>query len=374
MTTSGRIITCDVVSINNTQNRVSIINIYAPNIECPEFFQEIEQYLIKANSHKMLVGDFNLTLQPEFDRQETIERHPKAVDRLKNIMIDWNLVDLWRIRNPGSKYFTWYRTKPKYIASRIDYMLISEGLTTLTENITHLTGIRTDHSCVFASVKIDYNSRGPGYWKLNTSLIENEQYIHQTKELINDKLTEYGHLPIIEKWELTKQKVAEHSKQFAKAVKNKRNLLIADISEELADLEEKIAEVPDHIKIKRIECLNKQLNDQVAEETRSLMFPSKAKWYYLGEKGSKYFLSLEKMRYNARTCSAVMLENGSVTNDPDQILMKQQQFYADLYSEKQNMPFNLINDSNVKLTDNARDMLDRPIEIRENPTSYQVNE
>ena len=130
---SGRIISCNIRSINSSQNKISIINIYAPNDDSPSFFTEVELFVRKAQSHKIVVGDFNLTLCPDLDRINSIERHPNSVKKIKTIMTEWDLVDLWRIRNPGVKRFTWDKSKPTFIASRIDNTLVSEGLTTLVE-------------------------------------------------------------------------------------------------------------------------------------------------------------------------------------------------------------------------------------------------
>ena len=40
------------------------------------------------------------------------------------------------------------------------------------------------------------------------------------------------------------------------------------------------------------------------------MFRSKVKWYEEGEKNTKYFYSLEKARYNAKTCYKIIDELG----------------------------------------------------------------
>ena len=145
-----------------------------------------------AVSHKIVLGDFNLTLNPEMDRHNTIERHPSAVKKLKSIMREWGLLDLWRVRNPHAKRFTWDRNKPKYVASRIDNILVSEGVSTLVENITHINGIRTDHSAVFCTVRMDQNDRGPGYWKLNCQLLTNKNFVDRAKCLFKTLNTEYA--------------------------------------------------------------------------------------------------------------------------------------------------------------------------------------
>ena len=48
-----------------------------------------------------------------------------------------------------------------------------------------LPSIKSDHSAILLELEeIKENNRGPGYWKLNTALLVNEEI----KKMINDKL------------------------------------------------------------------------------------------------------------------------------------------------------------------------------------------
>ena len=47
----------------------------------------------------------------------------------------YDLVDVWRIRNPNKRNFTWRQKKP-LIQRRLDYWLISDGLQDFTEEST----------------------------------------------------------------------------------------------------------------------------------------------------------------------------------------------------------------------------------------------
>ena len=362
---SGRLVSCDLINVNNVQNKISIINIYAPNNDDPLFFEQLEKVIADGQSHKMVVGDFNLTLRPDIDRYNSVERHTKSVSKLQAIMNEWNLTDLWRVRNPTVRMYTWSRTQPNYTASRIDNILVTEGLTTMVENTTHLTGIRSDHTAVFCSVRIEQNIRGAGFWKMNTSLLTNTQFVIQMRQLIKNKIEEYEHLESPETWELLKVKIREFAQEFAKKNVEERKAKIADISEELSDLEQKVAEIPDHIKIKRMEFLRKELHELIEENTKSIIFRSKSKWYHLGEKGTKYFLNLEKSRFNARTCNAILKEDGNEITNHEQILKEQKAFYQKLYSKEEIAPFELINDQNIKISHDYKLTLDRPIEMNE---------
>ena len=41
---------------------------------------------------------------------------------------EMSLVDIWRVRNPDQIMYSWMRNRPRYIASRIDYALVTQGL------------------------------------------------------------------------------------------------------------------------------------------------------------------------------------------------------------------------------------------------------
>ena len=63
---NGRYIVLDI-SINNAQ--FTLINLYAPNIDSPDFFVEIfRQADLLANKELMIAADFNLVMNAQCDR------------------------------------------------------------------------------------------------------------------------------------------------------------------------------------------------------------------------------------------------------------------------------------------------------------------
>ena len=60
--------------------------------------------------------------------------------------------------------------------------------------VTHtdiLAGFKTDHSMVTIQVALHTNSRGPGFWKLNTSFLSETEYINQIRTAIKGVKDEY---------------------------------------------------------------------------------------------------------------------------------------------------------------------------------------
>ena len=94
------------------------------------------------------------------------------------------MLDVWRNMNtePG---FTWCDGEdvPK---SRIDYIFISREFAYIPCNIItrivpgkHSNNSRmSDHRCIKLTLNTCGNIRGPGYWKFNTSLLQNTDFVN----------------------------------------------------------------------------------------------------------------------------------------------------------------------------------------------------
>ena len=90
-----------------------MINIYAPNKDkyIIDFFNNLLLTLWKENI--ILGGDFNCLLNTTFDKKGGILTPRKSVVASINHMQDeLDLVDIWRIKNPDTKSFTWSQNSP----------------------------------------------------------------------------------------------------------------------------------------------------------------------------------------------------------------------------------------------------------------------
>ena len=87
----------------------------------------------------------------------------ESVKFLEDIMMENDLVDIWRIRNPDSKKFTW-RQKSPIIQRRLDYWLISNTLQKDVVKIDILSAIKTDHLAITLEIdSLDDQPRGPSF-------------------------------------------------------------------------------------------------------------------------------------------------------------------------------------------------------------------
>ena len=167
------------VSLNGL--KLTLANIYAPNTDSPEFFittfKEIHRF---SPDHLVIAGDLNLALNSRLDRFGCLTNNEKASTWLNNhIMEKENFVDVWRWMKPDENGYTWHKLNPKPKFSRLDYVLVTEGFLQFIKNIEVLPEYKTDHSAVMLTANFGESKRGPGYWKLNNSLLRDPDYVEK---------------------------------------------------------------------------------------------------------------------------------------------------------------------------------------------------
>ena len=93
---------------------ILLINIYGPNLDCPQFYSDINDIICASTSDfYILCGDFNLV--QEFDLDCLNYRNlnnPRARDKLLELKNTHNLKDPRIIYNPQVRKFTWFKKNP----------------------------------------------------------------------------------------------------------------------------------------------------------------------------------------------------------------------------------------------------------------------
>ena len=216
----GRFIICDI----KTNGRLfTLATIYAPNDD--EFFESFFSHLRDFHCVDIVFGgDFNLVLNLEKDKKGGLAKtHTKAVTVIHDQATKFDLVHVLRISNHDTLRYTWRRRKPEFHC-RLDFFLVSQSLMC---NVTHTdisAGFKTDISMVTIQVALHTNSRGPRFWKLNTSFLSETEYVNQIKTTIEGVKDEYQNEKSVNAsllWEMIKLKVREQSLRYAKTKKTK---------------------------------------------------------------------------------------------------------------------------------------------------------
>ena len=87
-----------VVCIKTNNVDITLVNVYGPNRDSPEFYSKIQTLILeKGYSNIIWGGDWNLVLDPikDYDNYKHVN-NPKSKEKVNEITIKLNLVDIWR--------------------------------------------------------------------------------------------------------------------------------------------------------------------------------------------------------------------------------------------------------------------------------------
>ena len=332
----GRILSIDFKVDSNIYN---VTNVYAPNQNNISFFNNLNHILEDKSEKKIVIGDFNVTFDTELDRLNTPNNNDRNKEYLRNLMNEYLLEDIWRVRNPEKRHYTWLKRSNMnnpIKASRLDYALTSKGLD--IENTTHVWAPDTDHRSVFLSVRNSDKTRGSGYWKMNTQLLNSKDFVDFMNKKISLDISSTSSMNPIEKWGYLKKAMIKNIQTYSRKKGSERKLIISQLAERVEELESNIP-LPKHLEdiLFHSKC---ELDALLKEDIQRVIFRSKAKWYQEGEKNSKYFYALEKARYNAKTCEVLIDEKtGQEISNEKEIMKLQFQFYEQLYKSDDGILF-----------------------------------
>ena len=209
---------------------LTIVNIYAPNKDSPDFFIKLFEDIDKLDTTNIIIaGDFNLTLNTDMDRYKSSSNNDRSARLLSQFMEDNEYCDVWRCLHPERKNFTWRKTSQAgTIASRIDMIIIQQSILSWVEECEIFAGCESDHSAVFITLNIPVNQCGPGVWRLNNKILEDEQFCGDIRDLI--KIPELAAISdSVKKWEYFKYKCAEIAKRRSRTIANDNRILLENL-------------------------------------------------------------------------------------------------------------------------------------------------
>ena len=345
----GNYIILDITIFNQ---RLTLINIYAPNTDCPNFIQIIDNYIDRLNNDMfILCGDFNCILDPilDCDNYKHIN-NPKARDKVIEMINTKNMIDPFREMYPDLKRFTWRKKNPLKQA-RLDYFLISENVMQRVKNSFIDMAYRSDHSMITLVINLNDIECGKSYWKHNNSLLTDKEYLNIINKHIAAIKKQYA-VPVYNSeqienipdseiqftindqlfLEVLLMELRGQSISYASFKHKERNKVEQTLIENIRSIENNLEEN----KIENLENLKTQLNDIWHEKLKGHVIRSRAKHIDQGEKPTKYFCGLEQHNYISKTISKIEKEDGSLVTDQKEILKETESFYKCLYSKKNN--------------------------------------
>lgn len=161
-------------------------SLYAPTRDKPQdqirFLNELERKLESlSQSNIILGGDFNCCANRNLDRNQPppiSNSSNQYRNRIKSLLDDKDLCDIWRLRHPDTRAFTFRQAS---YASRLDYLFIPEYLSGMVAKTYIHPSPHLDHSLLTVDIRQQHTRRGPGLWSFDVSLLSDADFTAQMR-------------------------------------------------------------------------------------------------------------------------------------------------------------------------------------------------
>ena len=286
--------------------------------------------------------------------------------------LSFDLIDIWRVRYPDVKHFSWRQKKP-VVHRRLDFWLISSSIQEDIEGTDIIPAIRSDHSAITLSFNgIEEHQPGPSFWKFNASLLEDETYVSLIKDKYNSWIEEgkdFEDPRVL--WDFIKYKIRQETITYSKIKARKRREKLLNLEKNMKDCQSACDLDPSLKNLNDLETLQTEYDQHYEFIAQGQIIRSRANWYEQGEKSNKYFLRLENSRKKKSCIRKLNLENDNYTSDAKEILNEIHSFYANLYDKKDDYFYEESIDSFLDkvntsiLTNEHRDSLEKQLTMSE---------
>ena len=343
-----------MVHINTMKLDILLINLYGPNRDDPHFYVTLNNKINQLKIPNLIIaGDWNLVLDPvkDYDNYKKTDHNVKAREKVDELIEDYCLVDIWRELNPEMRRFTWRRVNPLQ-QSRLDFFLMSENICNHTVDAEIQPGYRTDHSLITLNMNFGDNCKKKSFWKLNSSLLKDYNYVTEINGLIEKIIEQYAILPYNREnlstlstkdiqYVISDQLFLEvllmeiRSKTISYATMKKKKMLQQEVQLEndIRCIENKTTKNENDLDEL------KEKNDTLVKirqlKMEGVLLRSRARWVSDGEKVTKYFCGLEKRNYVSKQMTKLVKTNGVTVTETKDIIEETKQFYSSLYEKKQ---------------------------------------
>ena len=293
---------------DEVESPFQVLNVYGPNQKRPgeEFFASLPPF-VDPTLPTILCGDFNAVVDPYRNR---FGCNPASLwaynwpSSLSSFVDRHDLVDIWRRHHPEERCYTWCRADGSQ-ASRLDMFWLSSSFVEYVAQVDIFPFFRSDHSYVY--LKLAFPSlpdRGPGVWKLNTSILQDEALSADVREFWLSWQKEKATFPSLAVWwDAGKARLKSLLRQYSRNKAMSRRDRVRSLEAELLQLHSREAsgEQVSHL-IKDVET---QLEVEHLHRAEGARICAREQWAEEGETSSAYFLRQEKTRARRRLFTGI---------------------------------------------------------------------
>ena len=325
------------------KHEIVLVNLHSPcahNQDKIEFYNEIkieiDKLLTKYDEAKVIImGDYNTT----FDDSERIgncrsKSEKNVAKKIASAMGNLHLRDCWE--GCTNSTMTWRHGNKM---SRLDRIQWSNDLDCkLLKLESDWTYTQSDHSAVIAKLGEVKKRNRDKIVRIDTFFMNNVLLKHKFITELNLKMGQLSETNMNphQKLEYLKMSIRSTAIEISSNFKKERDKEIENLRRDIMFWQSSFENAVDEpfkefavLKLDEAICKRDKLLDDIGEFICNRL---KTKWYQEGEKGTKYFLNMQKSKGNKTELRSLLIDNQE-TDDPTEIDKLVEDFYKALYEK-----------------------------------------
>ena len=325
-----------VVTGHIYSHHVTLVNVYGPNSDDPDFFRKVFNLLPSlSDTHVIISGDFNCVLDDFMDRSAQTNLVPSAASTtLNTLMLSTHLVDIWRLQHPTHRDYSFFSQRHKSF-SRIDYFLLDSNLISNVISTSYHNILISDHSPI--SLVLDLNHKKQHFsWRLRPSLFSDSSFSEFISARISDFLETNDNLEVTDStlWEAFKAVIRGHIISFENSRRKEKKKRLLEIEKDLTQLETAYKSSANSVTLQNILKLRYEYNDILSAQVQDQLFKLKQKQFELGDKPQKLLARQLRGLQASRAIHKIKSKSGDIITDPSNINKRFREYYQQLYTSK----------------------------------------
>ena len=336
------------------------------------------------------MGDFNEILKRDetsFKGDEAYwnrRMHKGAIKQIEKLIKEKSLIDPHKCFVQKIKFTHTHHSQIKVnncklqIRSRLDRIYLTKYLARKIINYRIIPTHFSDHDTV--AIKLTFGNLlkwGKGNWKLNASLLKDEEFNNRIKAAIDthflNKLDDQHET--FQEWDNLKETMKKIA--IARSIEINKAMILEKVRLEnlMLETQEKIDNnVNTNINQSRLKMVKQQLKEMEDDKLEGIKIRSRIDMYENDERPTAYFFNKEKQRTEAKQINCLLDRYDNEQTEPDKIIEIVHDYYTDLYKSEgidmrqANENINHIVDT---LTEEEADELDKYISEKEIETALK---
>ena len=329
---NGRFVLCEF-RFHNKLFRV--VSLYAPNRNpARDQFLDLVPSWVDPTVPTVVCGDFNTVWDRSLDRagSATADTSRESSDTLSWLFDECCVVDIWRYLHPSSSGYTWMHPDGS-VSSRIDLVGCPFVWVPSVSSCAIVPCPFSDHCAVLFCVNVpDVVPPGPGVWKLNTSILEEEAYVSLVEDFWSRWRNRKDRFSSLAKWwEAGKSRIKGLTIKYC-CVKSSEVAVKRDLLSRLATHLKERADGGSLSLVGPYKSVLAQLATLDVEVAKGAQVRARAQWIEEGESSSAYFFRLEKKPGADRWIAAVRNPDDQIVTSPEDLCASFSSFYSSLFT------------------------------------------